>query len=577
MSTAFDRRHARLAAAIAAAARLPGRRADAFAALRERFAGHAFHLVVAGEFKRGKSTLVNALVGQDLLPTGVVPLTSVVTVLRGGPATAMTVRFEDGGTREAPLAELASYVTEAGNPGNARGVREVTLTLPSLDGGLRLIDTPGVGSVHEHNSEATARYLPEADAVILVVSADQPLSRHELDFLQVVRGHAGKVFVLLNKVDYLTAAEREQSLAFVGAALEKALGTRPALFPVSAREGLRARLERDEPGWRASGLAAFDAVLRAFLQREGGRLWLDAMARRLARLLAERRFALQMEIRALTAPQETLQAARRALAEGRERLRHARADFAAALEAERRRIMRERIEPDLDAFGRDLRARLRDALASCGETWRGAGVARLREALEACTVETVRRECDAWRRAGGDTMRAAFDQAGERLWRHLADAVDGLLRACAELLDVPFAATPAEAPPQAPPAFYYKFWEAPPSLRLLGQGLARLLPGALGRARAMRQARERADDLVQVQSGRMRHDFEERLKQAAQCLLAQADAHVDASLAGIGEALAQGEARQQDDAAAVEARLRALRADVAATQALEAMLADASG
>jgi hypothetical protein len=124
-------------------------------AARSRVAEDRFNLVVLGEFKRGKSTLINALLGREVLPTGVVPLTSVVTVIRAGEHDGLAILFTDGREEERPLQELADYVTEASNPANVRGVElaRVALDHELLRAGLELVDTPGIGSIHSHNTE----------------------------------------------------------------------------------------------------------------------------------------------------------------------------------------------------------------------------------------------------------------------------------------------------------------------------------------------------------------------------------------------------------------------------------------
>ena len=183
-----------LRACLAEAIGLEGVDREACARLSEKVAQHAFNLVVAGEFKRGKSTVINALLGADLLPTGVVPLTSVVTRVQYGDTANATVIFDNGTDRAVALDALPNYVTERGNPKNAKGVREVQVAYPAewLKGRIRLVDTPGIGSVHQHNTEVTYRYLPQADAVIFVASADQPASRAELDFLAHIRALRGQ-------------------------------------------------------------------------------------------------------------------------------------------------------------------------------------------------------------------------------------------------------------------------------------------------------------------------------------------------------------------------------------------------
>jgi septin family protein len=113
------------------------------AAARSRVAEDRFNLVVLGEFKRGKSTLINALLGRNVLPTGVVPLTSVVTTIAAGEQDGLRIDFEDGRVQERPLGELAEYVTEAGNPANRLGVElaRVELEHDLLRAGLELVPT----------------------------------------------------------------------------------------------------------------------------------------------------------------------------------------------------------------------------------------------------------------------------------------------------------------------------------------------------------------------------------------------------------------------------------------------------
>jgi predicted GTPase len=175
-------------------------------------------VAVVGEFKRGKSSLINALIGREVLPVGVLPLTAVPTVLEQG-EDGLVVEFADGRQEHHPLRQVARFVTEEANPGNRLGVARVTARLhtPLLDAGVRLVDTPGVGSVHEHNTRSTDAYLPSLDAAVLVTSADPPISRAERAFLQRVLGYAVRLFVVLNKADYLAAGDLDRTVAFTGA------------------------------------------------------------------------------------------------------------------------------------------------------------------------------------------------------------------------------------------------------------------------------------------------------------------------------------------------------------------------
>ncbi|HYY81472.1 MAG TPA: dynamin family protein, partial [Actinomycetes bacterium] len=196
-------------------------------------------VAVVGEFKRGKSSLVNALIGRQVLPVGVLPLTAVPTVLERGDE-ALLVDFADGRAERHDLGEIARFVTEEGNPGNPLGVARVTarLHLPLLDEGVRLVDTPGVGSVHDHNTLTTDAYLPSLDAAVLVTSADPPISKAERAFLERVLEHAVRLFVVLNKADYLRPEDLERTVAFTERVVRQAVPGWPGpVYALSSRPG----------------------------------------------------------------------------------------------------------------------------------------------------------------------------------------------------------------------------------------------------------------------------------------------------------------------------------------------------
>ena len=163
------------------------RRSDAAAiaadaeALATRIAENRFYVAVLGQFKRGKSTLVNALLGEAVLPVGVVPVTTVVTVIRHGEERAARVRFEDDHWHGVEPATLAEYVSEERNPGNQKRVVGIEVFHPSplLASGLCLVDTPGVGSVFSGATAATTSFVPHIDAALIVIGGDPPLSGDE--------------------------------------------------------------------------------------------------------------------------------------------------------------------------------------------------------------------------------------------------------------------------------------------------------------------------------------------------------------------------------------------------------------
>jgi len=255
-----------------------------------RLAEDRFTLAVVGQFKRGKSSLMNAIIGRELLPVGVLPLTSAITVLRYGPKERLLITREDirlPFPQEEPVERLAEFVTENGNAGNAKHVKTACLELPIpfLRRGLEFVDTPGVGSAIEANTITTLNFLPNCDAVIFVTGADSALTKVELDFLGRVGRHVGKIFFVINKTDLLAQHERGAALDFVrGVISERTKSKEIRVFPVSARLGLESKINGNRPAEKESGLAELENELADFLSSEKSSVFLAAIERSIATL-----------------------------------------------------------------------------------------------------------------------------------------------------------------------------------------------------------------------------------------------------------------------------------------------------
>ncbi len=177
-----------------------------------------------------------------MLPTGVLPLTSVVTAIGAGDRDRLLVRYGDGREEKRPLTAIADYVTEARNPGNHLGVElaRVELEHELLLPGLELVDTPGIGSIHTHTAAAARDFLSRIDAAICVLDAGQPLSQAERDLLLEVGGSRAACAVSAQRKGVagaggIPAAIAEQVLAALSALL---------VYAFAGRGGWLAALER---------------------------------------------------------------------------------------------------------------------------------------------------------------------------------------------------------------------------------------------------------------------------------------------------------------------------------------------
>ncbi len=212
--------------------------------LAARISEGRFYVACVGQFKRGKSTLLNALVGQAVVPTGFVPVTAVPTVIRFGGEPRARVRMRDGSWQDVALTALKEYVTEEFNPENKKALdgAEVFVPSPLLSSGMCFVDTPGLGSVFTGNTATTQAFIPHIDAALVVVGADPPIAGEELALVEAIGRQVRDLILVINKADRTSDPERAAAARFTRKVLEKRLH-RPMgeVFEVSAAERMEHR------------------------------------------------------------------------------------------------------------------------------------------------------------------------------------------------------------------------------------------------------------------------------------------------------------------------------------------------
>ena len=236
-----------------------------------------FLLVVVGEFNAGKSAFINALAGQPILREGVTPTTARIHVLKYGEAV-------DDGTDEQGL-NVSTAPVEL--------LREV-----------HIVDTPGTNAIIREHEQLTNDFLPRADLVLFVTSADRPFTETERAFLETIRGWGKKIVIVVNKVDIFQRNEDlDEVLAFVRSSAQRLLGISPEIFPVSARLAMRAK-QGEPSAWAASRFEALEQYVKDTLD-QGSRFRLklanpvgvgQALAHRYATIADERLVLLKDDI-----------------------------------------------------------------------------------------------------------------------------------------------------------------------------------------------------------------------------------------------------------------------------------------
>ncbi len=207
-------------------------------------------VAVLGQFKAGKSSFINSLVGEPVLPVGVVPVTTVICRLQYGPARKATVTFFDGARLEVETGQLDEYTSESKNPANKKNVEVVDLELPSLIeySGLRIVDTPGLGSIFAYHHATSENWLPEVGAALLAISADRPLAENDLQLMRELVQYTPNVVLLLTKSDLLTPDQQDEVVNFFKDNLQREFNKTFPIFLYSTKawtEEFRHRLDAE--------------------------------------------------------------------------------------------------------------------------------------------------------------------------------------------------------------------------------------------------------------------------------------------------------------------------------------------
>lgn len=214
--------------------------AEQVAQLIDKLENNAMTVSIIGQFKRGKSSMSNAILEDTILPVGIVPITSAVTKVVYSEKKSAHVHFKNGAVEEVGLDELSRYISEQENKGNELGVEMVVLGAPSkfLQDGMEFVDTPGVGSFHKNNTEAAYEYMKESDGVIFLLSVDSPINQIEIDFLRNTNDFAGRFYFAVNKTDTVAPADLQAYIDYCRMILCELMGTDDIkIFPVSAKTG----------------------------------------------------------------------------------------------------------------------------------------------------------------------------------------------------------------------------------------------------------------------------------------------------------------------------------------------------
>ena len=532
-------------------------------ALLARLETEQLQIAVVGQFKRGKSTLLNALLGSPILPSAITPLTAIPTFLRGGGELELTTEYSEGRTEQLPVnnidaltALLRERVTEDGNPHNRAGIAkvEVRADTPLLRAGIVLVDTPGIGSTFAHNTEAAKAALPECDVAIFVVSPDPPITAVELAYLQEIRDVSNGIVIVLNKIDLVEGEDRVRSERFLSDTVLEGAGIATAwYFSVSAREALKAKISGDTAGLAQSGLPALESYLINFARTKRLEVLEGAVAKKAAVLVGEAIFELQSRLSALQMPITDLSDRMARFALAGEAFSKARRSIEDMLTGDRARLLSE-----LDEKAAALRKSVGDRLSdyATGRLHEGHSESEILARLETDVPQLFQSEFEQF-----ETQTREFLT---KLLREHQLKGDGLIANVRELaitlLEIPYLAPVAEE------AFQPKkipYWVTVPrqSLVVTPSVIDTLLPSTIRLERARGRLRHHVEEIVTRNVENLRWALRQNVETSIRDFRTQLDDRLRLSQEATRTAMEAGLRRRQDTEEGVHDELAGL-ADV---------------
>lgn len=260
-------------------------------------------VAVLGRFKAGKSSFLNDIIGRNVLPVGVIPVTSLVTDVAFAPNDGSTVRFATGREVQIPVDDVHSYVSEAENPLNRKQVESVSVRLRSLSRwpNLHFIDTPGLESAFAHNTEAALGWTPQVDIALVAIGVDPPLTAQDLVLIESLFRYTPRVGILLTKIDLLEQNQLSEVIEYVRSQLAARFDQKTPLYPYSTRPGYEEFKYRFEENLLNHVAADITLERRAISQRKMVTLLNDCeqyvrLTLRSAEMLDTERFTLQKQL-----------------------------------------------------------------------------------------------------------------------------------------------------------------------------------------------------------------------------------------------------------------------------------------
>ncbi|MGR3766002.1 dynamin family protein [Rossellomorea sp. NS-SX7] len=238
--------------------------------LEEDIIQNYYTIMVVGEFKHGKSTFVNALLGQDIMPRNVTPTTATINAIFHGSEQEIHIVKQNGEIekQEASIEVLNRYTASSDfNPEEIKFIK-LFLDVPLLKERIVLIDTPGVNDLSEQRADITHQFLPRADVIIFMSSLTAAIKKSEQEFLEnrIKKIGFDRTIFVMNFLDQIDEDELDEVIEFSERRIQGIAGGQHRVFPVSAKEALEGNLTNNDELKQVSGIEEIKAEIKRRLE-----------------------------------------------------------------------------------------------------------------------------------------------------------------------------------------------------------------------------------------------------------------------------------------------------------------------
>ena len=523
--------------------------------LRDRLLKSEFNLVIVGQFKRGKSTLANCFIRKALIPSGVVPLTSLITEIRAGDKEEIEVHHKNGKITREPAGRISSFVTETENPKNRKNIEKIVLFCRSdfIGKGIVLIDTPGIGSTFTHNTEVTRSFLPNCDAVIFVISSDSPLSADEISFIIEVQKTAPKIFIVLNKSDYVSGDEIEQLTGHIRNELEKHSIHQP-VYPISAKLFLESHAKKDIRNEVRSAVPALEKeIVRFLLNKNKDEVLLESARIKMINASTSLYNVLSSELASLKNDIKTTGKRIALFEEEAAKIRSSVSMYNSAIDEEFSSLMNEIIE-DIEGvnvpLSKKISERLKLSIAKNRETNNSRLIGYANELLG----KMIDYELSSWWKKEVAKIRTKTAHIGQRYSKMLTEAKSAVESAVSEIFSFHTKNVKTDCRLDLNTFFYFKVdgfsqnsWVPDFSL---------MLPNNMFRKNLLERVEAIVREEVDKNCGRIRYDYLQKLNDGKAKFKGHLQSSVEEMISEIEEGLDRSKAASLSNASERKTRLR---------------------